>query len=115
MNCTGASSSLATASSELENLRSAHQDLESKLKEAEKKRELAEKQLSEKNSEFIREKADLVAKRKVDSDTLKKLQTEIQGLRNYMTTAEKGWDLLNSDVMGKYPNPKTKTSLRDPE
>ncbi|KAK1613871.1 hypothetical protein QYE76_019388 [Lolium multiflorum] len=98
-NAWGASSSLVTASSELENLRSAHQDLESKLKEAEKKRELAEKQLSEKNSEVIKEKADLVAKRRVDSDTLKKLQSELQGLRNYMTTAEKGWDLLNSDVM----------------
>jgi hypothetical protein len=49
-----------------------------------------------------------VAKRKVDSDTLKKLQSELQVLRNYMTTAENGWDLLNSDVMGKYPNPKTK-------
>ncbi|KAK1621244.1 hypothetical protein QYE76_026761 [Lolium multiflorum] len=94
-----ASSSLATASSELENLRSTYKYLETKLTEAEDKREFAEKQLAEKKSEFIRENADLVAKRRVDSDTLKKLQIEVQGLRNYMTTAEKGWDLLNADVM----------------
>ncbi|KAK1681338.1 hypothetical protein QYE76_042186 [Lolium multiflorum] len=95
----GASSSLATASFELETMRSAYKDLESKLMEAEEKRELAEKKLTEKNSVFIREKADLVAKRRVDCETMKKLQSELQGLRNYMTTTEKGWDLLNSDVM----------------
>ncbi|KAK1694339.1 hypothetical protein QYE76_011036 [Lolium multiflorum] len=98
-NSWGASCSLATASSELENLRFAYQDLESKLKEAEEKRELAEKKLTEKNFEFIREKADSVAKWKVDSETLKNLQSELQGLQNYTTTAEKGWDLLNSEVM----------------
>ncbi|KAK1698170.1 hypothetical protein QYE76_014867 [Lolium multiflorum] len=95
----GASSSLATASSELESLRSTHKDLESKLKEAEENRELAEKQLSEKNSEFIREKADLVEKRRKDSATLKSLQDNVQHLQTYMRTAEQGWDLLNSDVM----------------
>jgi hypothetical protein len=71
-------------------MRSAYKDLETKLTEAEEKREYAEKQLTEKKSEFIIENADLVAKRRVDSDTLKKLQIEVQGLRNYMTTAEKG-------------------------
>jgi hypothetical protein len=75
------STSLATATSELENLRSAHKDLESKLKEAEQKRALAEKQLSEKNSEFLREKADLVEKRRKDSGTLKSLQADVQTLR----------------------------------
>ncbi|KAK1681866.1 hypothetical protein QYE76_042714 [Lolium multiflorum] len=95
----GASSSLATASSELENLRSAYKDLETKLTEADRKRESAEKQLAEKNSEFHKKEADFVIKWKVDSDTLKKLQNEVHGLRNYMTTAEKCWDHLNADVM----------------
>jgi hypothetical protein len=58
-------------------MRSAHKDLESKLEKAEKGRELAEKQLAEKNSKFIREKADLVEKRRKDSDTLKKLQEDV--------------------------------------
>ncbi|KAK1667004.1 hypothetical protein QYE76_055163 [Lolium multiflorum] len=93
----------ATASSELENLRSAHKDLESKLNEAEEKRELAENQLAEKNSEFIREKADLVEKRRKDSATPKNLRDEVQTLRTYMRTAEQGWDLLNSDVMARAP------------
>jgi uncharacterized protein involved in exopolysaccharide biosynthesis len=97
---TGASSSLATASSKLENLCSAYKDLKTKLTEAEHKRESAEKQLAEKKAEFIRENADLVAKRRVDSDTLKKIQNEVQGLQNYMTTVEKGWDLLNAESHG---------------
>ncbi|KAM0901679.1 hypothetical protein ACQ4PT_019835 [Festuca glaucescens] len=67
--------------------------------EADQKRESAEKQLAEKNSEFLKKEADFVTKRRVDSDTLKKLQNDVHGLRNYMTTAEKGWDLLNTDVM----------------
>jgi hypothetical protein len=82
---TGASTSLATTSSELENSRSAHKDLESKLKVAEEKRELAEKQLAEKNSKFIREKADSVEKRRKDSATLKNFQADVQSLRTYMT------------------------------
>ncbi|KAK1668529.1 hypothetical protein QYE76_056688 [Lolium multiflorum] len=95
----GASSSLATTSSELENLRSAYKDLETKLTEAETKRERVEKPLAEKKSELLQKEADFVTKRKVDSDTLKKIQNEVHGLRNYMTTTEKGWDLLNADVM----------------
>ncbi|KAK1645377.1 hypothetical protein QYE76_063182 [Lolium multiflorum] len=94
-----ASTSLATTSSELENLLSAYQDLETKLAEADKKRERAEKQLTEKNSELLQKEADFVQKHQVDSDTMQKLQKEVNGLRNYMTTAEKGWDLLNSVVM----------------
>jgi hypothetical protein len=35
---------------------------------------------------------------------MQKLQKEVNGLQNYMTVAEKGWDLLNSDVMGKNPD-----------
>ncbi|KAK1594677.1 hypothetical protein QYE76_017409, partial [Lolium multiflorum] len=95
----GASSSLATASSELENLRSSYKDLETKLMEAEQKREHAEKQLAEKNSELIKKEGEFAMKRKVDSDTLQKLQKENNGLRKYMDNAEKAWDLLNADVM----------------
>jgi hypothetical protein len=63
-------------------LRSAHKDLESKLKEAEEKRELAENQTAEKNSEFIREKADLVEKRRRTTLHLKtsKLTSKRSGL-----------------------------------
>ncbi|KAM0925344.1 hypothetical protein ACQ4PT_004266 [Festuca glaucescens] len=68
--------SLASASSELESLRSAHQDLESKLKRAKEKQKLAEYQLAQKKSEFIREKDDLVEKRKRDGDMIQKLQSE---------------------------------------
>jgi hypothetical protein len=89
--------------------------MESKLKEAEKKRELAEKQLTEKTSEFIREKADLVEKRRKDSATLKNLQENVQHLQTYMRTVEQGWDLLNADIMGKYLEPKTTSVLRNPE
>ncbi|KAK1609707.1 hypothetical protein QYE76_033380 [Lolium multiflorum] len=95
----GASSSLATTSSELESLRSAYQDLETKFAEADKKREQAEKHLAEKKSELLQKEAYFAMKRKVDIDTLQKLQNEVHGLRNYMTTAEKGWDLLNANVM----------------
>ena len=101
---TDASTSLASVSSELESLRSAYQDLETKLAEADKKRERAEKQLSEKNSELLQKESSFVQKRQVDSDTIQKLQKEVNGLRNYMTTTEKGWDLLNSEVMGKNPD-----------
>ncbi|KAK1665410.1 hypothetical protein QYE76_053569 [Lolium multiflorum] len=95
----GASSSLATASSDLESLRSAYQNLETRLGEADKKRERAEKQLAEKKTELIRKEADFAMKRKDDSDTLQNLKNKVHGLRNYMNTVEKGWDLLNTDVM----------------
>ena len=96
----GASSSLATASTELENLRSSYQELETKLKEAELKREQAEKQLAEKNSEHAREKGELVLKKNADSETIKRQQKEIDGLRKFMRTAEQHWDLLNENIMG---------------
>ncbi|KAK1649182.1 hypothetical protein QYE76_066987 [Lolium multiflorum] len=63
-----------------------------------KKREQEEKQLTEKKSELLQKEADFVLKRQVDSDTLQKLQKEVNGLQNYMTTAGKGWDLLKADV-----------------
>jgi hypothetical protein len=80
---------------------STHKDLESKLKLAEEKQKLAEDQLAQKNLEIIREKADLVEKRKKDREMLKNLQADVQTLRTYMCQAELGWDLLNTDVFGK--------------
>jgi hypothetical protein len=71
--------------------------------------------LAEKNAEFIREMADLVEKRRKDSATLKSLQENVQHLQTYMRTADQGWDLLNSDIMDKYPELKTKSFLRNPE
>ncbi|KAK1685951.1 hypothetical protein QYE76_046799 [Lolium multiflorum] len=94
----GASSSLATASSELENLRSYYKDLETKLLEADRKRETAEKQQKERNSEFLRKEGEFALKRNNDSETIQKLQKEVNGLWKYMDTAEKAWDVLNADV-----------------
>ncbi|KAK1681846.1 hypothetical protein QYE76_042694 [Lolium multiflorum] len=94
----GTSSSLATTSSQLENLRSSYQELETKLMEAEQKREQAEKQLAEKNSEFIKEKGEFVLKKNADSETIKRQQKELNGLRKYMETAERHWDLLNEHI-----------------
>ncbi|KAK1696033.1 hypothetical protein QYE76_012730 [Lolium multiflorum] len=93
-----ASSSLATTSSELENLRSSYQELETKLKEAEQKKEQAEK-LAEKNSELIREKGEFLLKRNADSETIKRQQKELNGLRKYMETAEHHWDLLAENIL----------------
>jgi predicted nucleic acid-binding Zn-ribbon protein len=64
--------------------------METELAEANKKQERAEKQLREKNSELLQKEADFVHKRQVDSDTMQKLQKEVNSLRNYMTVAEKG-------------------------
>jgi hypothetical protein len=80
---------------------STHKDLESKLKLAEEKQKLAEDQLAQKNLEIIREKADLVEKRKKDREMLKNLQADVQTLRTYMCQEELGWDLLSTDVFGK--------------
>ncbi|KAK1668191.1 hypothetical protein QYE76_056350 [Lolium multiflorum] len=107
----GASSSLATASSELENLRSSYQDLETKLKEAELKREQAEKQLAEKNSEHIREKGEMLLKKNADSETIKRQQKELNGLRKYMETAEHHWDLLNENILEPLGYPEQRRNL----
>ncbi|KAK1612968.1 hypothetical protein QYE76_036641 [Lolium multiflorum] len=107
----GASSSLATASSELENLRSSYQELETKLKEAELKREQAEKQLAEKNSEHIREKGELLLKKNADSETIKRQQKELNGLRKYMETAEQHWDLLNENILEPLGYPEQRRNL----
>jgi hypothetical protein len=71
----------------------AHKYLEAKLAEVEKKQ-------AEKSSELIRKEGEFELKRKTDSDTIQKQQKELGGLRNYMKTVEKHWDLLNEDVMG---------------
>ncbi|KAK1648769.1 hypothetical protein QYE76_066574 [Lolium multiflorum] len=107
----GASSSLATTSSELENLRSSYQELETKLMEAEQKREQAEKQLAEKNSELIKEKGEFLLKRNADSETIKRQQKELNGLRKYMETAERHWDLLNEYLMEPLGYPEKRRNL----
>jgi hypothetical protein len=71
--------------------------------EAEQKREHVEKQLAKKNSDLIKKEGEFAMKRKVDTDTGQRLQKENNGLRKYMDTAEKHWDILNADVMGTYP------------
>ncbi|KAK1609187.1 hypothetical protein QYE76_032860 [Lolium multiflorum] len=111
----GASSSLATTSSELENLRSSYQELEIKLKEAEQQKERAEKQLAEKNSELIREKGEFVLKRNADSETIKRQQKELNGLRKYMETAEHHWDLLAENILEPlgYPERRRNKFPRD--
>ncbi|XP_051199670.2 uncharacterized protein [Lolium perenne] len=107
----GASSSLATASTELENLRSSYQELETKLKEAELKREQAEKQLAEKNSEHIREKGELELKKNADSETIRRQQKELNGLRKFMETAEQHWDLLNENILEPLGYPEQRRNL----
>jgi hypothetical protein len=62
-----------------------------------------EKQLAKKNSDLIKKEGEFAMKRKVDTDTGQRLQKENNGLRKYMDTAEKHWDILNADVMGTYP------------
>jgi chromosome segregation ATPase len=99
-------SSLESASFELAILHSAHKDLESTLKEADSKQKLVDDQLAKKNSEFERVKAELQGKHEKDADVIKKLQTEVNSLWTYMSQAEASWDLLNSEVFGKHPDPK---------
>ncbi|KAK1617236.1 hypothetical protein QYE76_022753 [Lolium multiflorum] len=107
----GASSSLATTSSELENLRSSYQELKTKLKEAEQKKEQAEKQLAEKKSEFINEKGEFALKRNADSETIKRQQKELNGLRKYMETAERHWDLLTENILEPLGYPEKRRNL----
>ncbi|KAK1684457.1 hypothetical protein QYE76_045305 [Lolium multiflorum] len=107
----GASSSLATTSSELENLRSSYQELETKLIEAEQKKEQAEKQLAEKDSELIREKGESLLKRNADSETIKRQQKELNGLRKYMETAEHHWDLLTENILEPLGYPERRRNL----
>jgi hypothetical protein len=56
-----------------------------------------------------------VEKRRKDNATLKSLQADVQTLWTYMMKTEQGWDLLNSNIMGKCPEPKIRTVLRIPE
>jgi hypothetical protein len=50
-------------------------------------------------------------KRRIDSESLKKLQEEVKHLRIYIKTAEQGWDLLNADIMGNFLDLSTITVL----
>ncbi|KAK1643755.1 hypothetical protein QYE76_061560 [Lolium multiflorum] len=80
-----------------------------KQKEAEQQKERVEKQLAEKNSELIREKGEYVLKRNADSETIKRQQKELNGLRKYMETAEHHWDLLAKNILA------TRISRKAPE
>ncbi|KAK1607316.1 hypothetical protein QYE76_030989 [Lolium multiflorum] len=83
-----------------------------KAKEAEQQ-ERAEKR--EKNSELIREKGEFVLKRNADSETIKKQQKELNGLRKYMETAEHHWDLLAENILEPlgYPEKRRNKFPRD--
>ncbi|KAK1615792.1 hypothetical protein QYE76_021309 [Lolium multiflorum] len=79
------------------------------------KREHAEKQLAEKNSELIREKGEFLLKRNADSETIKRQQKELNGLRRYMETAEHHWDLLAENILEPlgYPEKRRNKFPRD--
>ncbi|KAK1641573.1 hypothetical protein QYE76_059378 [Lolium multiflorum] len=79
--------------------------------EAEQKKEQAEKQLAEKNSEFIKEKGEFLLKRNADSETIKRQQKELNGLRKYMETAERHWDLLNEHILEPLGYPESRRNL----
>ncbi|KAK1669256.1 hypothetical protein QYE76_057415 [Lolium multiflorum] len=65
-------------------------------------KEGAGQQLAEKNSEHIREKGELLLKKNADSETIKRQQKELNGLRKYMETAEHHWDLLNENILAAW-------------
>ncbi|KAK1614462.1 hypothetical protein QYE76_019979 [Lolium multiflorum] len=81
----------------------------------EQQKERAEKQLAEKNSELIREKGEFVLKRNADSETIKRQQKELNGLRKYMETAEHHWDLLAENILEPlgYPEKRRNKFPRD--
>ncbi|KAK1650626.1 hypothetical protein QYE76_068431 [Lolium multiflorum] len=91
-----------------------YQELEIKLKEAEQQNERAETTGGE-NSELIREKGEFVLKRNADSETIKRLQKELNGLRKYMETAEHHWDLLAENILEPlgYPEKRRTNSPDD--
>ncbi|KAK1664433.1 hypothetical protein QYE76_052592 [Lolium multiflorum] len=75
------------------------------------KEEQAEKQLAEKNSELIREKGEFLLKRNADSETIKRQQKELNGLRKYMETAEHHWDLLTENILEPLGYPEKRRNL----
>ncbi|KAK1670806.1 hypothetical protein QYE76_058965 [Lolium multiflorum] len=52
-----------------------------------------------KNSELIGKKGEFLLKRNADSETIKRQQKELNGLRKYMETAEHHWDLLAENIL----------------
>ncbi|KAK1682344.1 hypothetical protein QYE76_043192 [Lolium multiflorum] len=99
----------------MENLRLLLPRTGAKLKEAEQRKEHAEKQLADKNSELIREKGEFLLKRNADSETIKRQQKELNGLRKYMETAEHHWDLLAENILEPlgYPEKRRNKFPRD--
>ncbi|KAK1662584.1 hypothetical protein QYE76_050743 [Lolium multiflorum] len=85
-----------------------------KLKEAEQQKERREA-VAEKNSELIREKGEFLLKRNADSETIKRQQKELNGLRKYMETAEHHWDLLAENILEPlgYPEKRRNKFPRD--
>ncbi|KAK1666357.1 hypothetical protein QYE76_054516 [Lolium multiflorum] len=85
-----------------------------KLKEAERRRSVP-RAVAEKNSELIREKGEFALKRNADSETIKRQQKELNGLRKYMETAEHHWDLLAENILEPlgYPEKRRNKFPRD--
>ncbi|KAK1650624.1 hypothetical protein QYE76_068429 [Lolium multiflorum] len=106
----GASSSLATTSSELENLRSSYQELETKLKEAEQKKERARSSWRRKTPSSSKKRGNS-SEEKCDSKTIKRQQKELNGLRKYMETAERHWDLLTENILEPLGYPEKRRNL----
>ncbi|KAK1680288.1 hypothetical protein QYE76_041136 [Lolium multiflorum] len=90
-------SNSATTSSELENLRSSYQELETKLMERSKKESGAGNWRRKTPSSSGRRR--ILLKRNADSETIKRQQKELNGLRKFMETAEHHWDLLAENIL----------------
>ncbi|KAK1633167.1 hypothetical protein QYE76_007482 [Lolium multiflorum] len=58
-----------------------------------------------------REKGELELKKNADSETIRRQQKELNGLRKYMETAEKHWDLLNENILEPLGYPEQRRNL----
>jgi hypothetical protein len=54
----------------------------------------------------------MILKKNADSETIKRQQKELNGLRKYMETAEHHWDLLNENILGTMLKPLSRCLLR---
>ncbi|KAK1631874.1 hypothetical protein QYE76_006189 [Lolium multiflorum] len=97
----------------MESLRSSYQELEIKLKEAEPEGACREATGGETPSSSG--KGEFVLKRNADSETIKRQQKELNGLRKYMETAEHHWDLLAENILEPlgYPERRRNKFPRD--
>ncbi|KAK1645632.1 hypothetical protein QYE76_063437 [Lolium multiflorum] len=87
---------------------------ELKLKEAEQRRSMPRSAGGEKLRAY-REKGEFLLKRNADSETIKRQQKELNGLRKYMETAEHHWDLLAENILEPlgYPEKRRNKFPRD--